>query len=295
MVLPQVNGKFATPNLFCKYTYSNLHKDKAIELMSRLDKNAFGENAAFYFYVVFVDGSTAVRNIDKESYSVTIESSRTVEIYLAFLESFSRLPFTITIEPKLDTINFILIIIIVLIIFVCVVCIVTLYVLSKKLAKKKNFQVNNQNGDITTQYVQTGGSNVGLNQEEVIRKQKLKELEMLLKKVIKPKKYTNEIAHYNFNCTICLEEFNDESTVGVTQCKHVFHYTCLKKWLNQNVLELRCPNCNYHLTDESKNQSHPNNANNVQPEPEVRAIHFQASEEVHIGAQSESVPNNEDV
>ena len=53
--------------------------------MSILDKNAFNENAAFYFYVLFVDGSTAVRNIDEESYTVTIESSRSVEIYLAFL------------------------------------------------------------------------------------------------------------------------------------------------------------------------------------------------------------------
>ena len=257
--------------------------------MSILDKNAFNENAAFYFYVLFVDGSTAVSNIDEESYTVTIESSRSVEIYLAFLESFSKLPFTITIEPKPDTINFILMILIVLIIFVCVVCVVTLYVLTKKLAKKKNFQVNNQNGDMIAQYVQTGGSTQGLNPDEVLRKQKLKELETLLKKVIKPKKYTNEIAQYNFNCTICLEEFNDESTVGVTQCKHVFHYTCLKKWLNQNVLELRCPNCNYHLTDESKNKNHPSNANN---EPEVRAIHFQASEGIHIGAPSESVPAN---
>ena len=83
--------------------------------MSILDKNAFNENAAFYFYVLFIDGSTAVRNIDEESYTVTIESSRSVEIYLAFLESFSKLPFTITIEPKPDTINFILMILIVLI------------------------------------------------------------------------------------------------------------------------------------------------------------------------------------
>ena len=146
--------------------------------MSILDKNAFNENAAFYFYVLFVDGTSAVRNIDKETYSVTIESPRTVELYLALLDSCTKLPFTITIEPKADTINFILIVTIVLIVFACVVCVVTLYVLSQKLLKKRNFQMNTHTTDITTQYVQTGGSTQGLNPDEVLRNQKKKELEM---------------------------------------------------------------------------------------------------------------------
>lgn len=174
---------------------------------------------------------------------------------------------------------------IILIVFACVVCVVTIYVLSQKLLKKRNFQVNTQGGDTTTQYVHTGGSSQGLNPDEVLRNQKTKEMEMLLKKVIRPIKFTNEISHYNFNCTICLEKFNDESTVGVTQCKHVFHYECLKKWLSQNILELRCPNCNYHLTDESQNQAHSN-------EPEVRPILFQGSGGVHMASPSEVLPTN---
>lgn len=57
-----------------------------------------------------------------------------------------------------------------------------------------------------------------------------------------------------------------------------------KKMVSQNVLELRCPNCNYHLTDESQNKEHN--------EPEVRTIHFQGSEGVHMASPSEIAPTN---
>ncbi len=50
------------------------------------------------------------------------------------------------------------------------------------------------------------------------------------------------------------------------------------------MLELRCPNCNYHLTDESQNKEHN--------EPEVRTIHFQGSEGVHMASPSEIAPTN---
>ena len=44
------------------------------------------------------------------------------------------------IGPAIILVLFILLILIVLIIFVCVVCVVTLYVLTKKLAKKKEIK-----------------------------------------------------------------------------------------------------------------------------------------------------------
>ena len=34
-------------------------------------------------------------------------------------------------------------------------------------------------------------------------------------------------------CMICLEPFND-STVAILKCKHIYHYECLKKWINKN-------------------------------------------------------------
>lgn len=47
-------------------------------------------------------------------------------------------------------------------------------------------------------------------------------------------------------CSICIENFEaGVSEVSVTPCNHIFHYECLKKWIDDNVLNPKCPNCNY--------------------------------------------------
>ncbi|KAI3818831.1 hypothetical protein L1987_12652 [Smallanthus sonchifolius] len=41
-------------------------------------------------------------------------------------------------------------------------------------------------------------------------------------------------------CVVCQDEFERKEVVGVLQCKHRYHYECIKEWLlHQNV----CPLC----------------------------------------------------
>ncbi|KAJ0979345.1 hypothetical protein J5N97_014819 [Dioscorea zingiberensis] len=41
-------------------------------------------------------------------------------------------------------------------------------------------------------------------------------------------------------CTICLEEYEDRANLGVLNCRHEFHFCCIKQWLQiKNV----CPIC----------------------------------------------------
>ena len=57
-------------------------------------------------------------------------------------------------------------------------------------------------------------------------------------------------------CCICMEPFKSEQELEeslrdqnyqkikqISECKHVFHQTCLKKWFQQNSLKLQCPVC----------------------------------------------------
>lgn len=55
-------------------------------------------------------------------------------------------------------------------------------------------------------------------------------------------------------CSICLEEEkdtcvnSDESISNTTmykhpKCSHVFHYECIKQWINQGRSQIYCPNC----------------------------------------------------
>lgn len=44
-------------------------------------------------------------------------------------------------------------------------------------------------------------------------------------------------------CSICTEDFADTAYIPtvVTDCRHVFHYRCIKQWRERG--ELTCPNC----------------------------------------------------
>ena len=64
---------------------------------------------------------------------------------------------------------------------------------------------------------------------------------------LKPRKYLEKINHFQTNCTICLEDYKNNSEVIYLFCKHIFHFKCLKNWLDKNILMPKCPNCNYNV------------------------------------------------
>ena len=49
-----------------------------------------------------------------------------------------------------------------------------------------------------------------------------------------------------YNCTICMEDFIDNSSIVVTtKCGHTFHQLCIRNWAYKNIICPKCPNCNY--------------------------------------------------
>ncbi|KAK6142368.1 hypothetical protein DH2020_022716 [Rehmannia glutinosa] len=46
-------------------------------------------------------------------------------------------------------------------------------------------------------------------------------------------------------CSICLSEFEQNAVVNRLSCGHVFHKTCLEKWLN--YWNITCPLCRNHM------------------------------------------------
>ena len=39
---------------------------------------------------------------------------------------------------------------------------------------------------------------------------------------------------YDKTCSICLSDFNNEDKVSITECDHIYHNDCIKKWLRIN-------------------------------------------------------------
>ena len=56
----------------------------------------------------------------------------------------------------------------------------------------------------------------------------------------------NNVINDCYNCTICMEDFIDNSSIIVkTKCGHIFHEKCFKKLIYKNIICPKCPNCNY--------------------------------------------------
>ena len=57
-----------------------------------------------------------------------------------------------------------------------------------------------------------------------------------------------------------------KSQISITPCNHIFHYECIKKWIEDNVLNPQCPNCKYNFFDNFVHSSvvkiNNNNTNN---------------------------------
>lgn len=53
-------------------------------------------------------------------------------------------------------------------------------------------------------------------------------------------KYKKEKYSENFQCIICMEEFNEREKVKLLPCGHIFHPNCIKEWL---MKQKSCPFC----------------------------------------------------
>ena len=47
-------------------------------------------------------------------------------------------------------------------------------------------------------------------------------------------------SNYDTECTICLDEFENESNISLTECRHIFHTDCIKEWVRYKK---ECPVC----------------------------------------------------
>ncbi len=95
-----------------------------------------------------------------------------------------------------------------------------------------------------------------------------KKLLILFKSILRPQEYTKTHKKiYSQKCTICYEDFELYiSIVSITPCQHIFHYRCLNNWLNKNIMNPKCTNCNLDLMSIDLNkikQKYQHNSQNI--------------------------------
>lgn len=54
--------------------------------------------------------------------------------------------------------------------------------------------------------------------------------------------------HFSSECSVCMSDFEPDSSVRVLPCKHVFHMGCIDQWFERSNF---CPNCKGVVTEAS--------------------------------------------
>ena len=254
--LPVKYGKVGTRSIYCEYKFIVSDDDDIYYNINYKYDSSYSDyldSVNLYLLVKFEDytsssGLLKSKAINKDFYTV-----REIQFKLYFEQSFASLPFSLVITKNKDNSKITLYITIGIIILSCILCALAIYCLSKKISENARLRqralfeiaMAHQNGE--------DNDDEESEQNRIEKENKLK-IKYALRNSLKPKKFLKKYGTKDGNtCTICIEDFKEKvSKVSVTPCKHVFHYQCLSNWLVKNVMNPKCPNCNYNLIQNIK-------------------------------------------
>ena len=233
--LPIINNSYGRDSLLCMYVYKNSNPKDTIYVDIEITYQYF-YSVKFLIGAIFKDGELTKKELLIPQNLVRVDNAKEVTLYFLQSTSFSELPFVITFTLEKSKISITLIITIVLFVFLCIICGISIYLFSQKIARRNKIIRNSRQEEI---------NNVQIAQviDQMLKEARLKEIDNMFTNVIKAIPFSKNVGKYNTSCTICLEEFQDGHIVCVTECLHLFHVECLKKWLITNVMNPKCPNC----------------------------------------------------
>ena len=256
---PEKNGHFGLNKLFCSYIFINEQKPKTkfnidIHINEKYMNN--NNNIFIEFIVNYNNNTYQVKNIFNNNEELSYQKISSFQFFIMSRDLYNDNPFFIEITYSnglfIDQIYLILGIIILFLI----ICIIIVYCCSKK---KRNRHIISRENNVRT------NEN---DDEEVQIENNKKIIEILLSNpsFLGERICEKEYEKYGTNCTICLEELKvNIDKVSLTPCGHVFHFKCVKDWLNKNLsdLNLKCPNCNFDLSTMIQNKSERSSINRI--------------------------------
>ena len=264
--IKNVMSQYGTPNLYCKWRGMNL--DNIQNLYLNITKYNYNTGDKYYIEINYYDGSYNFYDFSTRNFYVSSSAISSIILHFYTQNPSITLPFEAKFEIANDSIitnnYFSIFIVIGIVILACVVLSIFLHKCSKFFSKNNTNIRNNQiNQNIFP--IRIIANDMVIEHDEYIdhsfireenRKQKnslaldkLFSEELLIEKFSKK---TNEICT---NCTICLEDFQEETEVVSLVCKHTFHFSCLRNWLDRILLQPKCPNCNCNILPDEKNES----------------------------------------
>ena len=240
--LPKHSGSlYGNNKLYCEYIISNEDSIESITIYTKknwgnlkvLIKYIFSET---YYEIVLGNGDQNIL-LDIEELKIIFESD--------FIKKTS--PFEVKILNTFTKKLKILIIVISIASFFILVAILIIIICCRRRRKYAN-NINNLN-------------NIYINNLNIINDMSTDRMGLLnYLNIIKPIKFNeinvNKKGIKNLKCPIDIENFAPDSDVILTECLHLFHYDCIKNFIEKNkkLKEFRCPLCKKLLYSTSINE-----------------------------------------
>ena len=263
LTLKNVDNGFCNIGLFCSYYFNHQSVRKNLNIEFLIKTTIY--NIAYpkiSLNLIFVNQSNLIIDLNSDM-NIDKNPIKKVEIYVLCYEKYYYNPFSLSfITNNKNNKGFFVALIILLSIIVGIIIIIIIL----QLYCKKNRQIDsnsdrrNSNNIPSINIISSNrrylSTEQSFNKKDIIEqifKYSLVELDY---QDLVDKKKTNE------KCSICLDSFKENEKVKIknktkfvmTPCDHIFHYKCIYSWLNKNLKNAKCPNCNYALIniDEGK-------------------------------------------
>ena len=260
---PDSNGFYGQNNILCDFEYEQSSaKDIIINVEFSNSINIYP-----YVYIENTNHKSLVSRMYVESNrKIEFSKSKKVNIKVLIKTKYTTSPITIILSLKYKR-SSIIISIIVTLSFIGIVSIFIVYCCYKrrKINEERRLlriRLYNQARQNMARIEQENNNDLQINNANIEQINK-EILDKLFKGQMAQHLYKKEYNEYGGGCSICLEEFNKNSKVSITSCKHVFHYDCIYDWLHKIIKNPKCPNCNHEiLNDVDENNTNYSNKEN---------------------------------
>ncbi len=232
--LNKLDGIYGVPNMYCKWDTPDIDVQKTVNFNFTL--LSFNPNTDRYTFVIqFGYGSFLYSDlIDSKSFHTNTISSITMHYFSSAEKQTLPFVFEISYSPEEDQKGTSIMVYLVLSIatmFSCLFLIVCIFTCLRGIIKELYNNNNNPNQN-------------NINQEN---KTNLK-LDILTQFELTPTLYNENLNEFGCICTICLENFSENTEVVKLECKHLYHKSCFCEYFKKNPNRSQCPNCNNSIT-----------------------------------------------
>ena len=255
------NNKYSFPHLFCEYLFivNNTEKKNLYEINVNRGSYSYSE-IYINFVILHLNDSYSTYISFLNNHKKEIDNIKVIYVHVYFYKELIYKPFQITIK-KASYIGLYIImafgvLIGIFLIILIILCIKNCF--SKSLSFEEELrnmaeEAERQLQDRLSQMEENERNEY--NEQEKLMDDHKKKINILFKTDLKPKIYTKEIDINKVeNCIICLMKFKQKkSKISMTSCNHIFHFKCLHKWLYENLISPKCPNCNKLLLENLEN------------------------------------------